>query len=465
MSRRSAARAPKRRDRDTRDSTLRTLLARPDGRALIAASIAQRRQRLDVIDSAIPPQTLLETVVHELRGRTDLPPEIGVAVMHTLLSAALVESGSTVRWHDSAQPVELCLWTVVLGPSASGKTLIRKIIERALGITVKNLPEPGSARAYLDGMAEVGGRALWMRDEYGQLMKQIAAGGPLGNLRDYQLRTYDHETLETNTHSAGDTRIEHPVLVILGSSVDETWGSCIDAAMLADGLMARHSFIRAQRRPLSVPRYPVDAIEAAIRASVTGVDLGTRLRERHEYQISERAAEWYDHAWRDMVGALGERLDPAYVRRITWGAARYAVIYHLLLGEEGEVIRTESMRWAWRMTQLHLQYALEVLALSDASFAARLDGILGWLDEYIAEHPDATETELARALLQRWRRDLQSASEARGLIDLAMRYRAGGRARPAARTAASCHRHTRQDTSAGTPMDAAARATAPEYPH
>ena len=45
MSRRSAARAPKRRDRDTRDSTLRTLLARPDGRALIAASIAQRRQR------------------------------------------------------------------------------------------------------------------------------------------------------------------------------------------------------------------------------------------------------------------------------------------------------------------------------------------------------------------------------------------------------------------------------------
>jgi hypothetical protein len=45
MSRRSAARAPKRRDRDTRDSTLRTLLARPGGRALIAASIAQRRQR------------------------------------------------------------------------------------------------------------------------------------------------------------------------------------------------------------------------------------------------------------------------------------------------------------------------------------------------------------------------------------------------------------------------------------
>lgn len=475
QSQRSAPRSARaERKKNTRDSTLSTLLSSVQGRTLIAAALAQRRQRLDVIDAAIPPQTLLDAVVHEIRERTDLPPEIGVAVTHALLSAALVESGSTVRWHDSAQQIELCLWMVVLGPSASGKTLIRKIIERALGIAVKNLPEPGSARAYLDGMAEVGGRALWMRDEYGQLMDQIAAGGPLGNLRDYQLRTYDHETLETNTHSAGNTRIEHPVLVILGSSVDDTWSNCIDAAMLADGLMARHSFIRAQRRPLAVPRYPVDTIEAAIRASISRVDLGARLRERREYQISARAAEWYDTAWKDMVGALGDRLDPAYVRRLTWNATRYAVIYHLLLGEEGTVIRTEAMRWAWRMTQLHLQYAIEVLALSDASFGARLDGILGWLGAYMGEHPEATETDLARALLQRWRRDLQSASEARGLIDLAMRYRAGGAAagaRNAARTnarasappAASHHRYARQDTSASTPMDATARAAAPEY--
>lgn len=424
MSRRRAARPPKR--RDTRDSTLRTLLSSADGRNLVAAALARRRQRLDVIDSAVPPQTLLEAVVREIRERTDLPPEIGVAVTHALLSAALVESGSTVQWPDSTQQIELCLWLVVLGPSASGKTLIRKIIERALGITVTNLPEPGSARAYLDGLAEVGGRALWARDEYGQLTKQIADGGPLGNLRDYLLRTYDHDVLETNTHASGDTRVEHPVLSILGGSVDTTWSDCIDAAMLTDGLLARHQFILAARRPLSVPRYPVDAIEAAIRVSVARVDLGARLREREEYRIGRRAAEWYDTAWIDMVGQLGERLDPAYVRRITWNTTRYAVIYHLLLGNPGVEIATDAMRWAWRMTQLHLQYALETLSLSDASFAARLDGMLSWLDEYITGHPAATEAELARALLQRWRRDLQSASEARGLIDLAMRYRAGG---------------------------------------
>jgi hypothetical protein len=464
------------RKKDTRDNTLRTLLSSADGRNLVAAALARRRQRLDVIDSAVPPQTLLEAVVREIRERTDLPPEIGVAVTHALLSAALVESGSTVRWPDSTQQIELCLWLVVLGPSASGKTLIRKIIERALGIAVTNLPEPGSARAYLDGLAEVGGRALWMRDEYGQLTKQIADGGPLGNLRDYLLRTYDHDVLETNTHASGDTRVEHPVLSILGGSVDTTWSDCIDAAMLTDGLLARHQFIRAARRPLSVPRYPVDVIEAAIRASVARVDLGARLRERQEYQISERAAEWYDAAWRDMVGALGDRLDPAYIRRITWGAARYAVIYHLLLGEEGTVIRTDSMRWGWRMTQLHLQYAIEVLALSDASFAARLDGILAWLDAYMGEHPEATETDVARALLQRWRRDLQSASEARGLIDLAMRYRTGGAAaegrngarsnsRAFAPSAASCHRHARPDTGAGTPLDDAPHSGAPVYPH
>jgi hypothetical protein len=163
MSPRRKSRAAERK-RDTRDSTLRTLLLSPDGRDLVAASLAQRRQRLDVIDSAIPPQTLLETVVREIRERTDLPPEIGVAMTHALISASMVQTGSTVRWHDSAQQIELGIWMVVLGPSASGKTLIRKIIERALNVTVVNLPEPGSARAFLDGLAEVGGRAFWLRD-------------------------------------------------------------------------------------------------------------------------------------------------------------------------------------------------------------------------------------------------------------------------------------------------------------
>jgi hypothetical protein len=207
---------------------------------------------------------------------------------------------------------------------------------------------------------------------------------------------------------------------------------------------------------MAVSRYPVDRIESAVRAAAQQTDLGARLRAKQEYQISERAAKWYDIAWHDMVGALGDRLDAAYVRRITWGAARYAAIYQILLGEEGPVIRTEAMRWAWRMTQLHLQYALETLSLSDASFAARLDGILAWLDAHMREHPEATETDLARALLQRWRRDLQSAADARGLIDLAMRYRAGSsdtHGRRAARPDASRYRQAPQDTCAGAPMD------------
>ncbi len=238
--------------------------------------------------------------------------------------------------------------------------------------------------------------------------------------------------------------------------------------MIADGLMARHNFVRAERQPLSVPRYPVDAIEAAIRASVSRVDMGARLCERQEYQISERAAEWYDAAWRDMVGALGDRLDPAYIRRITWGTARYAAIYHLLLGEQGVVIRTDAMRWAWRMTQLHLQYAVEVLSLSDNSFSARLDSIVAWTGGYMDVHPEASETELARALLQRWRRDLKSANEARGMIELAMRYRGGGsdaNGHSTARPDVSHHPRAPGDPSARAPLGAAPPPHRPRASH
>ncbi len=399
---------------ETRDLILSRLLSSPEGQAVIAALLKSREIRLDTIDAVCPPGSLLDATVHALREWTDLRPEIGVAVVLALMSARMAQSRAVVSWGDSQQNIEMSLWMLILGPSGSGKTWIRKVVMDALHLDIRTLTDPKSAAAFLQALREAQGCALWDRDEYGQLMHDIANGGPLSPLRDLMLRSYDHEDLVHGTLSRGKETVPHPVLTILGGTVDRTWHTCIDASMLADGLLARHLFLVVPGVELKEPLYPRDQIVAYIRAA-TG-DLATRLMEPAHYRITARAQEWYREAWQELVGVVGRNMDPAYIRRITWNASRYAAIYHLLIDAAGTEVGVEAMRWAWRMTQLHICAARDVLVLSDASFSGRVLRMAEWLEgSGITDRSSAVTS-----LLKRFWRDLHSASEARSIVDMVL---------------------------------------------
>lgn len=404
--------------KQARDRLLSQILTAPNGRDMLALLRATGHRRLGAVEAVTPPGSFADVVIDQVRQKTDLPPEIALAVVLSQIAAALAQAGTTVSWPDDHRPVELTLWILVLAPSGAGKTLLRTLVADALQLHPPELAEPGSARAFLDALRDRDGTALWVRDEYGQLMRQIADGGPLGPLRDYMLRAYDHGPIEITTRKDGLVKIDKPLLSIFGSTVDSTWSRCIDPAMLADGLLARHLFVVAERRPLSVPRYPMQDMRDAINQAAT--PLRARLAtEPIHYVITAHAASAYDGMWREIVGHLGNAIDPSYFRRVTWNAGRYAVIYHILLGKTGTEIGIDAMRWAWRMVQLHLQYAREVLALSDAGVASRLDKILTWVEKEAAQGRDPREPAFARRLLMHFRRDLQSISEANQIIDIA----------------------------------------------
>lgn len=409
-------RAGRKKAKDRRDTVLSEILQTPGGRDLLALVRASGRRRIGAIEAVTPPGSFLDVVVEQVKSKTDLPAEIGLAVVLSQLGAALSQIGTTVLWPDSGKPVEMDMWMVVLAPSGAGKTLLRTLVGEALDLQLRELPEPGSSRAFLQGLDECTGIACWTRDEYGQLIRQIADGGPMAQLRDYMLRAYDHVPLEVTTMKDGLVRIENPRLSVFGCTVDSTWSSCIDAAMLADGLLARHLFIVADRRPLSVPRYPIATMKQVIEQAAG--PLRKQLKEPQQFVITEEAAKYYDVAWVELVQSIRSTIDPAYIRRVTWGAARYAVIYHLLLCQPGQAIGIEAMRWAWRMTQLHLQYVRDVLNLSDPSATTKLDRIIEWVMEQEKEGVNVHDKGFMRILLQRFRTDLKSTSEAKQVLDL-----------------------------------------------
>lgn len=398
-----------------RDSALTKLLATSAGRTLLAVTGRAEVTREDAIS---PPGSLLEAIVAALRQRTDIPPMLGVASAMAMISAALVQSRSTFRVEGELHEEEMDLWIVCLSPSGAGKTLSSKCISNALELDLATMPDAGSAPAFLDELAKRDGRAYWPRDEYGQLIRAIARNdGPKSDLRDVLLRTYDHTDVTYSTRAKGEIRIPRPALTILGLSVDGTWGDCVNAEMLADGLLARHLFLLCEDRPMSTPRYRQSEIEAAIR-EVAG-DIPARLRTPTNYVITADADEVYHSLWHQLVGDLGGSLDRAYVRRITWAAMRYSVIYHILLGVAGTHVGRDAMRWAWRMVMLHCHSTRLVLAASDRSLAAKVERIHEWISNQRAAGVDVNAQAFSRKVLQRFSRDLASIGEAKQIIDLA----------------------------------------------
>lgn len=407
-----------------RDNALSELLATPVGRTML---LVGQRAQISPADSVSPPGSALDTIATQLHDKTDLPPILGITAAMALIAATMAESGSTFTWEGDSHVGHMDLWLVALAPSGAGKTWIREVVAEALGLEPHLLPEPGSAPALLGDLRGLDGCAMWARDEYGQLMRAIADGGPRSELRDVMLRAYDHAELVHSTRTRGEIRVKSPVLTIYGTSVDQTWRDCVDVQMLRDGLLARHLFVVAGSRPLSVPRYPRQQIVQAIHESAA--DLASRIKTPEKYVISAAAAAVYDRSWRELVGQLGDTLDAAYVRRIAWAAARYAVIYHAIRGCQGVIVGPSEMRWAWRMVLLHCWCTREVLSMADSTLCGRVERVVGWILEQREKAENIDDPGFARAVIRRWHRDLKNIREAREMIDLA-RVSVRPRARP-----------------------------------
>ncbi len=406
----------------TKKNLLSEILASPSGREFLTTVALGRRSRLTLMDAVIPPGTFLEILAQQIYKETDLPVEIAVAVFMSQLTAAMAGKSITVSWEDDpAHPAEMALWMLVLAPSGAGKTLLKNLICEALDLTIDTLPEPGSASAFLGGLSALGGTALWCRDEYGQVIKQMKDGGQLAPLRGHLLQAYDHGKLENSTITRGTVSIEHPVLSIYGSTVDVTFRSCVDAEMLSDGLLARHLFIVAERRPLEVPRYRLAPILSALSTPQVSQSLRARIFSEASYVISTEAALCYEQLWKELAKSIGDGIDPAYFRRTTWAIMQYAVVFHLLLGEAGPIIKPISIRWAWRMVMLHIQYARDALVLCDPGFAVRLEKMIFWVEQQAHAGADIMSSVFVRKLLSQFKNDIKSASDARQIIGLVAR--------------------------------------------
>lgn len=330
-------------------------------RAIRALAAAARPSSGWLGEPSCPPDTLLGAVINAFRQWTNISLELPWAMVMIMLSSRLLQNNT--RLEVAGTTIECDLWIVLLAASGASKSLVKKLLSEALDIDA-SFPEVVSAAAWVEALAEQHGTALWIRDEWGQIVREISdPRSPMGQIRDYLLRTYDHDRIERRKVKSEPLIIDHPVMAILGLSVAKTWPRCVTAEMMADGFGQRFSYLLAEPDPTRHFRdYPYaaeDKIRAALRAPAERL---MRVPVHSRYTFSDAAVALYE---RDHHTNAGDEWEEGYFRRIQWRAHQYAAIYHLLLGHTGSVIGVDAMRYATKAIAMHRVAALGVLRLCD----------------------------------------------------------------------------------------------------
>jgi hypothetical protein len=358
----------------------------------------------------IPPGSFADVVTDAFRRSTDIPLELPLAAVMTLISGRLLQAGCRIDLHG--QKVKPTLWTVALAPSGAGKTYATaRILEIA---NQRDLfPEPASAAKFVHDLAEHN-NGIWIRDEFGQFLRSLDQQSHLAELRDYLLRLYDGQPISRRTKS-DPVSIEDPALTILGATVLETFKACVNAESLVDGFAQRFNFIIAatdpDRRASDFPLYDLRKHDSAMREAWHGVE---SVPLHPIYPVGEGAVSVFKAAFKEMMPA-DDAVPMSFFRRTMFSAVRYAAVFHILSGDHGNKLTARDMGWAMRMIALHLEDTRQLL---DDYGLGELERVVRRVEEVKQEIEANGGICKPRDLIRRIS-VIRTANEARSLLQIA----------------------------------------------
>jgi hypothetical protein len=334
----------------------------PDELNYVAATAAVRHRRKKGTwrgMPAVPPGSLLDSVLMEFQSKTNIPLEIPFATFLHYISAVLIGKGVQVEYKNKKMGLDV--WTIVLAASCSGKTWTEKELGEGLGGQNVPILQSGavSAASFLDEL-EAQPQALWIRDEYYQLLKQIDnPASPLAPMKDYLLRAYDNSTIQRRTVREVVT-VENPVLSILGFSSLLPFVDGMAVENLVDGFAQRFAYVLARpdkNRPFeNFPFWEIDKTDWKERFDVIFENI------LPVYKADAGAEATFSRIFKSSIGNVS--LEESFYRRIMHRAHKYALIYHVLRGAGKDPnLGEEDYGWASRLIEMQLNDAAELIDL------------------------------------------------------------------------------------------------------
>lgn len=309
--------------------------------------------------SAVKVNSPLDLAIQAFRELTNVPLQIPLMGFMHLVGAWLMKQNSTVNIKGAVLNPDL--WTVVLAPSGAGKTFafsqLQKASIKALNIKAE-FDAVASASAFFEELHDKNG-SMWFADEFAQFLGQVEqAGSPLSQCKEYLLKTYDGNPIQRKTKSEL-IEIEKPVLNILGVNTLESYLNKISEESFTDGFSQRFAYLIAKADPARPFKNYAWFNDEAIQISLTNAfsSLST-LTVHREYVVSAEAFKAYEAGFQFL---LKHDISESFYRRLMFRSFKYAMIYHVMHGNNSNQITPDDIGWAMRLITLHISDLKELL--------------------------------------------------------------------------------------------------------
>ncbi len=360
--------------------------------------------------STVKPNSPLDVAVQAFKEHTNVPLQIPLMGFLHLVGTWLLKNESVIEVQGAT--INPDLWAIVLAPSGAGKTFAFSQLEKACSQSLNVKAEfdaVASAAAYIEELRDKN-RSLWFADEFAQTLGQIEqVGSPLAQCKEYMLKTYDGNPIQRKT-KAEVIEIEKPVLSILGVNTLESYLNKISEESFTDGFSQRFSYLLAKADPTrsfeDYPWYAVDSIQTSLQAAFISI-AGVRLHKR--YTVGKEAFRAYQEGFKVL---LKHGVSESFYRRLMYRSFKYGLIFHVIHGDESEVISTDDIAWAMRLIDIHLHDLKELLAQYNYGDLAKT---IRRVQEKKAEFESAGKDFGAREVVQNIKR-IKTVSEAKTVL-------------------------------------------------
>ena len=339
------------------DGMMKAVERSPDAGGMIMAMMAARDQQAGQWRGmlAVPPNSLIESVVGQFRAKSNIPLEIPFFTLLSIISGFLVRRNVVVET-DALGPILPDIWTVVLASSGAGKTYTENKITKGLSTALSEIEFNGtgivSGAAFVAAL-EKQPRGLWVRDEFAQFLKAIEQQqGPMSEMKDYMLRLYDNATISRETKQETIT-VEKPALTILGLTVLETFSQHVTMESMLDGFSQRFGYVIAKADPdrpwRDYPLWRVDSSGWDSRWHEIEASVQPKYFVNDELMMQAFAASFQC--------LYNSHIPESFFRRLMWRATKLALVYHVMSGDASPWLTATDFGWAARALSIHLDDA------------------------------------------------------------------------------------------------------------
>jgi hypothetical protein len=305
-------------------------------RSALAVSGSPRTWRGQMI---VPPGSLLDRVVELFERTTDFPLEMPAFFTLHALAAYLLDK----RVHISVAGTMVLpdLWTVILGASCTGKSFTLGVINKVMPLRM--MPETTSSARFMEELALNNHGALF-QDEWAQYIKRMDGQSYAEEMKEYLLRLYDNKPIARRTAKA-TIEIDDPALVIVGTTVEETFLKNVSLESMLDGFSQRFQYVIGRADPeRTTDMFPI--YRTMEPANLLPIQQAWAAMERvplhPQYLVDQAGEQEFVEAFRRLFGHYAS-MPASFFRRVMWRTFKYALVYHLLLGKHNDTIDAEDV--------------------------------------------------------------------------------------------------------------------------